>query len=320
MNGDNTSSDIKLGAFVVGGTILLLAALFYMGQSRNMFGKTIPLSVVFTDVQGLQKGNSVQFMGTNVGTVKKVVILSPSAIQVDMVIEEEISRFIKEDATASISTEGLMGNKVVNIKTTSALAAPVQAGSVLQARPAMSVDSLLESLQLTSVHAQRMAQNLATITDQMRQGEGIVGALLMDTLMADKLDNAVDQLHKSSEQTQVLMSDLSQLVGQVNTGQGPIGMLLTDTLVNNNLKEAIYQIKVISKQSAQLSTELLHTSKLLNSGQGMAQTLLRDTVFASNVEQSLAEIKEGSKKFNENMEALQNNFLLRRYFRKKAKR
>jgi hypothetical protein len=93
----------------------------------------------------------------------------------------------------------------------------------------------------------------------MRQGEGILGALLMDTLMADKLDSAVDQLHKSSEQTQVLMSDLSQLVGQVNTGQGPIGMLLTDTLVNNNLKEAIYQIKVISKQSAQLSTELLHT-------------------------------------------------------------
>jgi phospholipid/cholesterol/gamma-HCH transport system substrate-binding protein len=318
MNGDKRSSNIKLGAFVAAGTMLLVAALFYLGQQRNKFGNTMPLSVMFTDVKGLQAGNSVQFMGINAGTVKRIVILSPTTIRVDMVIEKEISSFIKTDATAQIGTEGLMGNKIVSIRPATSDAASVEAGGMLQSRPGMAVDSLFESLQLTSAHAQQMAQNLAEITGQIRKGDGLVGSLLMDTIMAKKLEKTIDQLQVSSEQTRLLMTDLNRLVQQVNQGQGPIGMLLTDSLANQDLKEAIGQIKVISRQSAQLSGELLKVSKHLNSDHGMAQTLLRDTVFAGNVEKSLMEIREGSQKFNENMEALQHNFLLRRYFRKKA--
>jgi phospholipid/cholesterol/gamma-HCH transport system substrate-binding protein len=317
MQSENKSSNLKLGIFVIAGSLILIATLFYMGQERNMFGSTLPVSVVFTDVQGLQVGNSVQFMGTNVGTVKKITILSPTAIQVDMVIEEEISRFIKVDATAQIATEGLMGNKIVSIKTTSSEAAAIQAGSLLQSHSTVAIDSLFNSLQLTSTQVLKLAQNLTAITDQMRQGEGVVGSLLTDTIMASRLAGTIAHLHQSSIQTNLLMSKLSHMATRVNDGQGAIGMLLSDTLVNKDLKEAIGHIRLISRQSAQLSGELLNASRQLNTGEGMAHTLLRDTVFSNNIEQSLLEIREGSKKFNQNMEALQHNFLLRKFFRKK---
>jgi phospholipid/cholesterol/gamma-HCH transport system substrate-binding protein len=320
MNQDSKSNHIKLGAFIAAGTLLLVMALFYMGQQRNMFGSTLPVSVIFNDVQGLQEGNNVQFMGVNVGTVKRIVILSPTAIRVDMHIEADMQAFIKKDATAQIGTEGLMGNKIVSIKSASSSAAPVQAGSILQARPGMAMDSLFQSLQTTTAYAQKLTQNLAEITTQLQKGDGLAGSLLMDTLLDKKLEQTIDQLQATSIQTHRMMTDLNQIVRQVNQGQGPVGMLLTDTLLSNDLKEVVGQIKTLSRQSAQLSGELLKVSQQMNSGQGMAQTILTDTALVIQVEQSLAEIKEGSKRFNENMQALQHNFLLRRYFRKKARK
>ena len=60
-------------------------------------------------------GNNVRFSGINVGTVENIEIINDTSVRVNMVIDENTHRFIKKNAKATIGSEGLMGNKIINI-------------------------------------------------------------------------------------------------------------------------------------------------------------------------------------------------------------
>ena len=86
-----------------------------IGKNRNLFGATYVLKARFENVQGLVAGNNVRFSGIQAGTVKKVKILNDTVIEVTMIIETKMKTIIRKNAIASIGTDGLVGNKVVNI-------------------------------------------------------------------------------------------------------------------------------------------------------------------------------------------------------------
>ena len=65
-----------------------------------------------------------------------------------------------------------------------------------------------------------------------------------------------------------------------------------------------------------LSDNLLKFSKQLNNTNGALHTLTNDSAFATNLSESMENIKDGSANFNENMEALKGNWLLKSYFKK----
>jgi len=107
--------NLKLGIFVVFGTLLLVTAAYLIGNRQNMFGKTIPISALFKDANGLQNGNNVRFSGINVGTVNKIEMINDTTIRVHMIIEEKMQNHIKKDAVATIGSDGLVGSMLINI-------------------------------------------------------------------------------------------------------------------------------------------------------------------------------------------------------------
>src|SRR5690349_12707063 len=120
------SKNIRLGVFVLLGTILLIAALYLIGNNHNLFGNTFRISAEFYNVNGLMPGNNVRFSGIDVGTVESVEIVSDSSVRVVMVIEQDIRKYIRKNAVASIGTDGLMGNKLVNINSSDEDAEPIE--------------------------------------------------------------------------------------------------------------------------------------------------------------------------------------------------
>jgi phospholipid/cholesterol/gamma-HCH transport system substrate-binding protein len=54
----------------------------------------------------------------------------------------------------------------------------------------------------------------------------------------------------------------------------------------------------------------------VNNRDGLVYALLQDTAFAGQLARSLDNVEQGTAAFNEDMEALKHNFLLRGYFRK----
>ena len=110
-----TPNYIKLGILVTVGLVLLVVGLYFIGSNKNLFGSTFKLYAVFKDVNGLKAGNNVRYAGIDVGTVENILINNDTTIRVEMVIEERMKDVIKKNSIAGIGTDGLMGDRLINI-------------------------------------------------------------------------------------------------------------------------------------------------------------------------------------------------------------
>lgn len=109
------SQKINLGLFVISGLLIFILAVYFIGDKQKMFGKTNHLEAVFNNVNGLQLGNNVRYSGISVGTVRGIEMINDTTIKVDMIIDKAIFSYIKKDAIATIGSDGLVGNMIINI-------------------------------------------------------------------------------------------------------------------------------------------------------------------------------------------------------------
>ena len=136
----------KLGAFVLAGIIFLIFTLYMIGKNRNLLGSTFTVKAEVNNVNGLVPGNNVRFKGIDVGTVKSIDIANDTLIYVTMTIDESMKPYIKQNALASIGTDGLMGNKLMNINSQPGPALSVEEGSIIQSRKPIETDEMLRTL------------------------------------------------------------------------------------------------------------------------------------------------------------------------------
>lgn len=189
---------IKLGIFVVAGLVLVLGALYFIGQQQNLFRSTFQVKSNFRNVGGLVPGNKVQFAGINVGTVSHIHLVSDSCVTVTMLIEEDVHRFIKKDASASIGSEGLMGNKIVVISPGVDADLVAEAG-LLESEEPPDTDAIIESLQATAVNAEIVTDQLAEILYKINNGNGAISRLLSDSSFARDMTRTMTNLKRSSK-------------------------------------------------------------------------------------------------------------------------
>ena len=116
MEKKEVAHQVKLGAFVLVGLCLFLAAVFLIGSENNVFSRTFTVSAVFRNVEGLKPGDNVWLSGVKIGTVSDVKIISEGKVVVDLALKENQNKFIQSDAVASIGSDGLVGSKIVVIR------------------------------------------------------------------------------------------------------------------------------------------------------------------------------------------------------------
>ena len=308
----------KLGAFVLIGTTFLILGLYYIGSKKNIFHSSISVSADFNNVEGLVSGNNVRFNGINVGTVSKVYSVADTAIKVEFNIDLESIKFITQDATASIGTDGLLGNKLINISPGTKNAKPIQEGNILKVMNPIQMDKALRTLTGTNDNLKEITNNLKSVSEKFNNNNSLFH-LLTDTALAENVRNAVVSFKLTGNNTAIVTGDLSKIVQDIKAGKGSFGALLTDTSFSHNLNQTIIKIHSISDSMALISGDFKNFSEKLKNGNGAIGTLLTDTIFVHNLNRSMENIKEGSGNFNENMKALKHNFFLRSYFKKMEK-
>lgn len=190
---------IRLGLFVTLGTIIFVVAVYLIGQRQNMFNKTFTISSYFQNVNGLQRGNNVRYSGIDIGTVKDIIMINDSTIQVDMNIQEKIITHIKKNAIATIGSDGLVGNMIVNIVPGKGPSELINNGDVIESYSKIGADDILSTLSVGSENAAILTADLLKITSAMLEGEGTVGLLLNDTIMAQDLKRSVRNLKLASQ-------------------------------------------------------------------------------------------------------------------------
>lgn len=311
------SRNVKLGMFVFAGTIFFIIVLYFIGSKRNLFSSTITVTAKFFNADGLMSGNAVRFSGINIGTVESVDIINDSTIEVRMVIEDNVKEFIKTNSVASIGTDGLMGNKLVNILSVNEPGEPIEDGGQLITHKAISTSDMLRTLSITNENIRVITEDLKEISSRLNNNNSLWN-FLSDTVLGNNLKQAIVSIKVTGDKTAFVAGDLQKLVGDVKQGEGVLGALLVDTSLSNQLRQSIVNIRFISKDLAVVSGDLSSITKGIKEGKGAVGTLLMDTTFVHNMNKSMENINSSTKGFSDNMEALKQSIFLRKYFKRQA--
>ncbi|WP_396144683.1 MlaD family protein [Flavobacterium sp.] len=306
-----TNQKIKLGIFVIIGSLFFIIAIYFIGNKKDMFNETIQISAVFKNVNGLQHGNNVRFSGINVGTVKKIIIVNDSLIKVDMLIEEDIASHIKKDAMASIGSDGLVGNMIVNIIPGKKSNEMVKDGDVILSENKASTDEILKTINSTSENAKLITDNLVKITNQINSKKGTIGMLINDTVMSDDLKQTIYNLKVTTQSTSKSMANLNKIINDLNNKDNVVGAL-KDTVTGRKIKMIIVNLEKSSEQINKTITNL-------KDGKGALNYLSNDPKLVKQIDSTMINLNQASSKLNENLEALKHNFFFRGYFKKQEK-
>lgn len=314
----NATDNVKLGLFVLAGLIFLVFTLYLVGKNRNLFGRTFIIKSTMNTVNGLTPGNNVRFKGIDVGTVKNIELADDNTIMVVMIIDDNLRPYIKQNAIASIGTDGLMGNKLVNINSQPEFAPAVKEGSVIRSREPIETDDMLRTLNTTNNTIERVTRNLDEITIKLNSSNSLWN-LLSDTVITYDLKHAVRDFRNAGAHTAALTANAKEIVNRFGRGNGLAGTLFTDTTLTQRLDNSMNKVQIASEKTAAMMENLESVIGGVKSGEGTAGLLLSDTTLRDALMESALQVQEGTTRFNENMEALKSNFFFRRYFRKLEK-
>lgn len=315
MKTSNTQK-FNLGLFVILSTILLIIALYFIGNRQNIFGNTFRISAVFNNANGLQLGNNVRYSGINVGTVKNITMINDSTICVDMIIENKILQHIKKNAVAAISSDGLVGSMVINIAPGKEISATITPGDTIKSYSKISTNDMLETLNTTNDNAAQLIADFLKITTDIKEGKGTLGMLIKDPELATNLKQTISNLKTSSSDASITINEIKQIISSINYNESIAYTLLSDSISANKTKSIISNL---DKSSGEINTVINNLNDFIldiKNSEGTLNYMITDTILVKNIDGTIKNIKEGSIRLNENLEALKHNFLFRGYFKK----
>lgn len=310
---------IKLGLFVTIGLLVFTIAVYNIGERKNMFSDSIILSAQFRNVNGLQTGNNVRYSGINVGTVSSIYIVNDTTVQVDMQIDAATSNYLRRDAIATISSDGLVGNMMVSIIPRENTEPLVESGDIIESYSRINASDMLNTLNVTNENAALLTADLLKITEGILEKKGTLGTLLYDEQLASDIKSTLSNLKNSSESISSASQSLSMTLKSLDDPNGLLRKLSSDTSLSNSIDMTVHNLELSSNEVTNAAKQLNNLMKDIKNEQGTIQAIIYDTAFANDLKQSMENINLGTAKFNENMEALKHNFLTRRYFKKQAK-
>lgn len=314
----STSRNIRLGILMIAGVLFFITGLYLIGDKQNLFGSTIQVKANFSNVNGLNRGNNVRYAGIDVGTVNNVQIMNDSMVLVEMTIESEATSFIRTNAIASIGTDGLMGNKLVNINSVPGDASYIQEGDILESIAPLDADRIMRTLSQTNEDMYLIAENLKKITDKIEQ-ENMVWNLLADSAISKNIKNTMKNIEYTTSDLTNLTQSFKNVVEDIQTGKGMVGALLYDTVLINKMDDTFSNIQEVSDSLARLTNDISDIANQVKKGEGAIGKVLSDEQFNDDLSETVTNMKNASHMLEENLEALKHNVLFRRYFKKKEK-
>ena len=202
------SRTFRLGAFIVATLLIFAAGVFWIGDKQFMFSSTYRLNADFQTVAGLPNGADVRVGGIHEGTIARIQLpRGPNdKVRVVMDLKKATRNVIKKDSVAAIRSEGLVGDKYVEITFGSDSAPQVNNGDLIQGEPPLEfselmkkTNGLLDSAGGAMQNIGSTAEDLKSISSKINQGTGTMGALVNDKSMYQRINAGAAALQEDME-------------------------------------------------------------------------------------------------------------------------
>ncbi|RZK14941.1 MAG: MCE family protein, partial [Pedobacter sp.] len=234
-------------------------------------------------------------------------------------IEEDMHKYIHKDAGASIGADGLIGNKIVVLTGGNPKFPFVEDGDVLKVNSSLSTDDIMKTLQVNNKNLVDVTGDFKVLARNLVEGKGAAGALLSDEQLAMNFKTMVSNLNRITLSTAQTAQDLNTFGKTLNSKDGLVNKMMTDTAVFAKLERSATSLQQTAKSASLMAANLEKASGKLNTSDNAAGLLLNDAKTAEQVKSIMTNLEKGSKKLDEDLEALQSNFLFRGFFKKRAR-
>jgi len=229
----------RVGLFVLLALLTFLGAVYALGARARLFEARYTIHADFTEVGGLVEGATVRLAGVQIGRVS-AVNLPPhpgGKVRVDLTIARRFSDRIRKNSVARIETQGLLGDRIVEITVGDASAPAVAPGEVLASRDPADFGRIVAAGAETAKNVAALADALRETADQINKSKMIESA----ATTVNKLGRVVDQVeqgrgwaHTLIYEEPIALKRLNELIASTQTviervekGQGAAGVLVS---------------------------------------------------------------------------------------------
>ncbi|MGC2287973.1 MAG: MlaD family protein [Candidatus Acidiferrum sp.] len=233
-----TWTELRVGLFVLVGLSVLAAGIFYVTGAGTL-GPKYRLVTYLPEVSGLANGAPVRLDGVEVGNVE-TIRLAPRIpgkisdkdrnIEVVMRVGRRFQDDILTDSSASLVTEGLLGNRYVDI-TRGITGVPLKDGQEVPGTEEKAMKEVVERSADLLGNLQALSENVQELINGVKQGKGSLGKLLTD-------DQAYNHLNG-------LLAKGDSMLGNIQAGQGTVGKLMTSDEMYNKVDQGLDNVNVI---------------------------------------------------------------------------
>lgn len=288
---------IRIGVFILLGLGTFLAIIYLLGAPARYFERKYELTAEFTEVGGLIEGATVRLAGVQIGRVTGVELPAQPGgkVRVTLTVARRFQDRIRKDSEARIVTQGLLGDKLVEITIGSPGAPPLRPGDTLATREPFEVGQMFATGTETLAEVNKLARSLQAtvervdrIAAEVEKGKGLLHTLVYEepetlrrlnavlastqTLLAraESPDSAVSVLlsKDSGRAARAMLAaadSLSRAAEKLDTGQGVLPALLSDP----SYKATLRDLQVVARNFREVSERLA-------GGQGMLGSLLKE--------------------------------------------
>jgi len=313
--------DIVTGVFVLAGIALFTLVIFLVGNQRRTFAKHVEFYTEFANINGIMKGSKVRVGGFDAGEVTDIKLPdSPAAhFRLTLSVVDRVHGLIRQDSLVSVASDGIVGDKLLQIHPGSANLPKAAPNSTLPSKEALGMSELLErsagllddvsgtmkevstKLVGTLDAATTTVNNANDLVVGIKQGKGAIGLLLRDEKTAQSMRQTLANVQQATASASDITNRADDLVSDFESRH--IGEKVDQTIAS-----AQSAARNVDASALQLRQSL--TSALGPDSHGV------DT--ADNIRQSLSNVNLASTNMVEDTEALKHGFLFRGFFKRRG--
>lgn len=232
--GNFGARQVRVIGLVVIGTVALAYGAYRVGKVFDVFASRYEVVTLVPSVLGLREGAPVTLAGQRIGQVAEIAFIpvdekvGENNLRLTLALAREIQQQVRGDSRAYLRTQGLLGDKFVDISPGSPGTPVVLEGDTLIAGESLDLDQFLSQAAAALDEANLIVGDLRIITSGIANGEGTVGALLNDEALYGRMVAATGELQST--------------LRTINTSDGTLGRLIRDPALYGRMEAAIARV------------------------------------------------------------------------------
>jgi len=264
---------LRVGILMSVALATLMMGLFLIGKGKGLLQRNVHYRIHFSRTNGLLVGAPVALTGVNVGSVTDITFPQDSeARYIDVEIEARrhvVSR-IREDTIASIRTQGVLGDKYVELTAGTPTAPAREPGTVIPEMDPIDYEAVLGQSGDIVTNFVELTASLRSILQAIDRGEGLLGAVVRNR---DQGELTFADVQQAVSNIAEITAYMESILASVERGEGLIGALVRDTDTAQGVLLGL----------TRAAENLDQFTGRLNSSHGLLPRLLEDEEYGARV-------------------------------------